>query len=325
MMKRKSVLYFLVAAVIIFLIVLLVRDRKPYGGSNTSFAASPADRITRIEFTSGNNTLTLREDGDEWTVNGKQPARRSSILFITRILTEMQIKSPVSDELFNSGITAMGIEPVAVKVYEKNKLLSSFLVYKTASNQYGNIMKLKTGSKPFIVSVPGSEAEIGSAFTVNELFWQPYTVFGLQPSEIHSVTFENLSDTSSSFMIRYSGGIPSLFGNDRELTGWDTSRIMRYISYFAQVPFESWAMELTEAEKAGLSGGQPLYRVTVLSSEGERSLINLWKRTITEQDSVREDTDRMWAQKQGEKEFFIVKYADIDPIIKKRSYFMSGQ
>jgi hypothetical protein len=325
MMKRKAVLYVLGAAVVIFLMILLLRDRKPFGGSNTSFAASPADRITRIEFTTGNSSLTLSEEGEEWLVNGKQPARRSSILFITRILTEMQIKSPVSDELFNSGITAMGIEPVAVKVYERYKLLSSFLVYKTASNQYGNIMKLKPGSKPYIVSVPGSEAEIGSAFTVNELFWQPYTVFSLQPSEIHSVTFENLSDTSSSFMIKHAGGIPSLFGNDRELTGWDTSRVMRYISYFAQVPFESWATELTEAEKAEISGEPPLYRVTVLSSEGEIALINLWKRTITEQDSVRDDTDRMWARKQGETEFFITKYADIDPIIKKRSYFLPGQ
>ncbi|MBN2665388.1 MAG: hypothetical protein JXR67_02670, partial [Bacteroidales bacterium] len=66
-------------------------------------------------------------------------------------------------------------------------------------------------------------------------------------------------------------------------------------------------------------------RVAVLTAEGERSLVNLWKRTITELDSVRDDTDRMWARKQGETEFFIVKYADIDPIIKKRSYFLPGQ
>lgn len=325
MMQSKAVLYTLGASAIIFLVILLLVDRKPFGGSNSSFASIPVKGITRIEFTSGNSTLTLRKEGEEWLVNGKQPARRSSILFITRILTEMQIKSPVSDDLFNSAVIATGIEPVAVKVYEKNKLLSSFLVYKTASNQYGNIMKLKPGSKPFIVSVPGSEAEIGSAFTVNELFWQSYIVFSLLPSEIHSVTFENLSDSSSSFMINYAGSIPVLYGNERELSGWDTSRVVRYISYFTHVPFESWAHDLTEEEKANISDGKPLYRITVLSAEGERSLVNLWKRTIAEQDSVREDTDRMWAQKQGEREFYIVKYADVDPIIKKRSYFLPWQ
>ena len=85
------------------------------------------------------------------------------------------LKSEISDK---------GIEPVKVKVYEKRKLIKSFLVYKTPSNSYGNIMKIREGSKPFIVYVPGYEGDIGSAFTLNELFWQPYTVFNLLPSEI---------------------------------------------------------------------------------------------------------------------------------------------
>ena len=68
-----------------------------------------------------------------------------------------------------------------MKVFEKGKLIKSFLVYKTASNKYGNIMKLRESSKPFIVFVPGNEVEIGSAFTMNELFWQPYTVFSFSP------------------------------------------------------------------------------------------------------------------------------------------------
>ena len=36
---------------------------------------------------------------------------------------------------------------------------------KPASNIYGNIMKMKSGSKPFIVYVPGFEGDIGSGFT----------------------------------------------------------------------------------------------------------------------------------------------------------------
>ena len=96
----------------------------------------------------------------------------------------MKIKSPVSAELFKSEITEKGIEPVRVKVYENRKLIKSFLVYKTSSNSYGNIMKIRERSKPFIVYVPGYDGDIGSAFTLNELFWQPYTVFNLLPSEI---------------------------------------------------------------------------------------------------------------------------------------------
>jgi len=45
------------------------------------------------------------------------------------------------------------------------------------------MMKIKGGSKPFIVCVPGYEGDIGSGFSLNELFWQPYAVFNLLPSE----------------------------------------------------------------------------------------------------------------------------------------------
>ncbi len=55
----------------------------------------------------------------------------------------MEIKSPVSPDLFRSEITEKGIEPVKIRVYGERKLLKSLLVYKTRSNRYGNIMKIQ--------------------------------------------------------------------------------------------------------------------------------------------------------------------------------------
>ena len=104
-------------------------------------------------------------------------------------------------------------------------------------------MKINGGSKPFIVYIPGYEGDIGSGFTLNELFWQPYTVFNLLPSEIASVNFGNMSDTSSSFSIIRKDHHYFLSGSEGNLTGWDSSLVVRYISYFAWVPFESWAFE----------------------------------------------------------------------------------
>ncbi len=45
-------------------------------------------------------------------------------------------------------------------------------------------MKIKERSKPFIVYLPGYETNIGSLFTVNELYWKPFTIFKPLPSEI---------------------------------------------------------------------------------------------------------------------------------------------
>ena len=129
---------------------------------------------------------------------------------------------------------------------------------------------MRERSKPFIVYVPGYDGDIGSAFTLNELFWQPYTVFNLLPSEIESVNLENLSDTSSSFSITSRNHHFTLSDLNRELTGWDSTLVIRYLSYFAWIPFEKWALEMGEEEKKMVESQQPLYRITVTTSAGRK-------------------------------------------------------
>jgi hypothetical protein len=148
---RKAIIYSLISILLLLLIVYLLKERSPFGGNNTSFAAKPKKGITAVEFTRGRDKLYLEKKGDEWVVNKKYETRKSSILFILKILTEMEIKSPVTAEMFNKEIVDNNVEPVKVKVSERGKVIRSFLVYKTASNTYGNIMKLRESSKPFIV------------------------------------------------------------------------------------------------------------------------------------------------------------------------------
>ena len=150
-----------------------------------------------------NDSLNLEKKGEEWLVNKDLETRKTSILFILKII-EQRWKSN-HRLLLNCSIRRLlkrELSPVRVKVFEKSKILKSFLVYKTASNIYGNIMKLRESSKPFIVFVPGNEVEIGSAFTLNELFWQPY--YGFQSSSFRDLfgDLENIADTGSSFRIK---------------------------------------------------------------------------------------------------------------------------
>jgi hypothetical protein len=323
-MMRKAIIYVLISILLIFFVVHFFKERSPFGGKNTSFAVDPENEITSIEFTDGPGTLHLDKKGEEWVVNRKFETRRSSILFILKILTEMQIKSPVTPEMFNKEIVENGITPVKVKVSEKGRTLKSFLVYKTASNTYGNIMKLRESSKPFIVYVPGNDVEIGSAFTLNELFWQPYTVFNLLPSDIYSVTLKNMADTDASFRIKNENNRYRLYSHSEELTGWDTSRVVRYISYFTHVPFESWAFDLTAIEKEKIKKQEPLYEITIAGTGGEKITLKLWERSIDDNGVRKSDTDRLWAKKDGNDEIFIIRYTDIDPLLKKRSYFFTG-
>jgi hypothetical protein len=320
-MNRLLFKYLFLFIVIGVLLLILFKVRSPFGKNNSSFASEPKEEITKIELSEGGKKLELAKKGDNWIINGQTEARKSSILFIVRVLKEIKIKSPVSPELFKGEITRKNITPVKVKVYEKRHLLKSFQVYKTRSNTFGDIMRLRQGSKPFIVYIPGYEGDIGSAFIVNELFWQPYTVFNLLPSEIASVRFDNTSDTASAFSINIIDHRYSLNGQAGNLTGWDSLRVNRYISYFARVPFESWAFDLSEAEKKSIAASIPLYRITVVTASGRKKVLQLWGMSTGKGDANSIDSDRLFGKTEDKDELFIMRYFDIDPLIKKRSYF----
>jgi len=311
----------LIAMAFILIIFLLFRNRLPFGGKNSSFGSDPQKEITRIEFSESGKKLLLEKKGENWIINGNTEARKSGILFIIRVLREMEIKSPVSPDLFSSEITDKGISPVKIRVFDERKLLKSFLVYKTRSNRYGNIMKIRERSKPFIVFVPGFDGDIGSAFTLNELFWQPYTVFNLLPSEIISVSLENFADPSSSFVITSQNRSFALSAGGKEITGWDSTLVTRYLSYFAWIPFEKWALEMSDQEKKIAGSRQPLYRISISTTAGKKLILTLWEKIREEEGSVTRDSDRLLGKTQASDEFFIMRYFDIDPLLKKKSYF----
>ena len=310
-----------VLLVAVLIIVILLRTRTPFGRENSAFASIPQNEITRIEFLQQGEKLLLEKKGSKWMVNGKNEARRSGIAFIEGILTGIKIKSPVSTDLFEDEIVKKNVNPLKVRVFENNKLLNSFLVYKTGSNLYGNVMKISEKSKPFIVYVPGFEGNIGSLFTMNELFWLPYTIFNLFPSEISSVTYDDLSEPASSFVITGRNNVFSLADATDKLPGCDSSRLKRYISYFGFIPFESWAFDLPEEESKKIMSGTPICRISVVKKDGSEIVLTLWEKKNEE--TGEKDSDRLWGKTGAREELFIVRYFDIDPLLKKRSYFFT--
>lgn len=295
--------------------VVLLRDSSPYDRKQSSFAAEPGKEITRIEIEGEGKKVSLEKKEGAWLVDGKNESRKNEVLNLLYIITEMRIKSPVSDEVFREEITGRDIKPVWVSVFENRKVLKRFIVYKTDSNPYGNIMKLRSRSRPFIVYVPGYSEEIGSAFNSSPAWWQPFTIFNLLPSEIESVAVENRADPSSSFTINFSGGSFLLSGAE----GWDSARVKRYISYFTYIPFENLADDMTDEMRNKIISGETLFRITVLRTSGDTVVLDLWEKP----DSISggTDSDRLYGSLNAGDELFIIRYFDIDPLLKKRAYF----
>jgi hypothetical protein len=320
-MKRNSAFYILVFTAGVLIIFWLVRNRDPFGKGNTSFAVEGDKDITRIELVSRDGKVKIEKSGEGWVVGRNLEARKSAVMFIIKTLREIKIKSPVSADIFRKEIIEKNVEPVRVSVFEKKRLIKSFYVYKTPSNLYGNIMKLKVSSKPYIVYLPGYENNIGSYFVVNELFWKTFSAIRLLPSQIGYVELKNFSDTASSFSIESNKGRFLL--KESASAGQDSDKVRRYISYFVNVPFESWAFDLSPNEKKEIESSEPLFRISIRTTTGGAITLTIWEREIPSGEGglTRKDTDRVWGKLNDDKGIFVMRYFDIDPILKKKSWF----
>jgi hypothetical protein len=316
--STRFILFIIIGVVVLF---FLLKGRSPFGKGNTSFAVRPGTEVTTIDFFEGDKKLSLQKSGVTWMVNKTSEARESAIKFILRTLKEIKIKSPVSSEIFRDEIISKKIIPVKVNVYERRKLVKSFFVYKTGSNIYGNIMKLKVSSKPFIVYIPGYEDNIGTYFSLNDLFWKPYSICNLLPSEIASVEFNNFNETDASFKISNTKNVFSLSDLNGKLSGWDTLKVKRYITYFISIPFETWAFDLSQDDKKQIESQPPLYRLIITRTGGGNTGLTIWEKWNMNNDIRQRDTDRVWARMDGVGDIMIIRYFDIDPILKKKSYF----
>lgn len=312
----RNILLALILVLLVLLVVLL-RNRSPFGKRETNFATEPRAEITAIELTGKGHTVLLSLIDGIWMVNREVEAREIAVIFMLKVLKEMKIKSPVSPEMFNEEIVSGDIKPVRVNVYEKRKLLRSFYVYRTRTNKYGNIMKINERAKPFIVYFPGYEDDIGSIFNPLPLFWKPYTIFNLLPSEINSVTLENFSDAASSFSIKITDNTFTLSDLYKNLTGWDSAKVKRYLSYFTLVPFEAWAFDPDGPEFNSFDLSSPAYRISLTGTDGKTTRLTLWERFT----DGKKDTGRLWGKTDKSEEFFIIRYFDIDPLLRKITYF----
>ncbi|HOK26946.1 MAG TPA: hypothetical protein PLX87_10520 [Bacteroidales bacterium] len=303
---------------------MLFRQRVPFGRGNTDFAVDGKTEITRVVFFEKDMKLVLSKNSEnEWIAGKNVPARDEAVRFLIKVLKEMKVKSPVTSDTFTEEIVREKIEPVKVHVYERRRLRKSLFVYRTGSNMYGNIMKMRASSKPYIMFVPGYETDIGSYFTADPLFWQPFIIFNFMPSEIEEVVLQNYSDTSASFRIIHNnknislltaGGIPAAC--------CDTTKVRRYISYFTYIPFERWATELTGEKKEEIKSLVPLFRINLKTKEGQNVSLTIWQKSMTSDEGKEVvDNDRVWGKTGDIDEIFVMRYFDIDPVLKKISYF----
>lgn len=323
-MKRSLIIILMTLVCLLVITLLIVNNKGPFSRRHTSFSVKPGTEITRIKLAQGDVTVLLRKTRDGWTVNDKGEARAGAVNTLLKVLENIAVKSPVSDEAFTKEVTGKKTVPIIVKVRSGRKLAASYYVFRTDSNPYGNIMKRRHGSKAYIVSIPGLEAAVGPAFDMHELFWMPYVIFNQYPSDIERVEVIYPGREEDSFLlcnpaVTQHNDIP-----DNCISVADTVTVMRYLSYYTWIPFETWAFDLNNDETAAILGSVPL-AVISLQAGGKTRSLKIWQRLITREGVNTVDMDRVWGSTGDSGIVFVARYFDLDPLLRRKGYFFNSK
>lgn len=321
----KRLLFILAGlSLVVFIAILAGIRRSPFGGDNSRVAVPSGRSIDRIVMIRGDQKLILEQDGTGgWTINGEGEARSSAINFILKTVRLLEIRSPVSEEMFREKVIDSEIVPVEVAVYGSGRKRTSFMVYKFSDDPLGNIVKRSAGSKPFIAAIPGWELNPGSHFITDPRFWMPYNIFALSPASIESLTLTMGEGDTPDFMISSVNNQFGLIVRGVRPATVDTTAMERYLAYYSFVPFEKWVFDLTPAEREQITGQTIYCRITLRERDNRITDLKLWRRYYNSSDGMVEDTDRLWGSTNDGKDIFMVRYYDIDPVIKSPDYFIS--
>ncbi len=315
---RKILLY--IIAVIVLItgagIIYLTKMGTPFGKDDSGFAIEKVNKVTKIVLTSEQGKVELTKIPEGWQVNKRFMAREGSVEFLLQVLSRLKIKSPVSDEKFLKETKTITENVVFIEVFEQLRRIKSFSLYKVNSNSYANYARTREGANPYVLYIPGFNKPVGSFFVTKEKFWKPYIIFNYRPGMIKAVKMDYPDSPEKSFRIvktvetRY-----KLLQDGREVSVFDTLAIERYISYFRNIRFYRWELEIDNVEIDSVISTTPEFILTVTDSTGEHNTIKTYSKTPSH--------NEVFVKQNDEKELSVARYFDLDPVIKEIKYFLT--
>jgi hypothetical protein len=306
--------------------VILTRRYGGFSVNSTDFAIQRSERVTAVILEKQEERVMLTKEESGWMVNNRYEARPSAIWFLLETLSRISIKSTVPESQFREEWSRDSSSVIRVEIKEKPGRVKSFLVYPVTSNPYGNYFKKRKNGMPFIVNIPGYSGNVGSLFVTSEKFWLPHTLFAAQPSEIRMVKLITYDNELQSFVIyQESPGSVKLFSLPEEepVQNLDTTRVYRYLSYFNNLRFERWVFDSDSIDSHAVLSSHPSHQLTIQEQSGRSTTIRTYPIIRGMEGSEPEiDLNRIYASINDVNELVVVRYVDIDPVLKERNYFV---
>ena len=345
MKKNRSVFAVFIILALIALILWLTQSQNTFRRSFSDFALEDSSSVTRIFIGDKNNNSVIltKVSPGKWVVNEKFPAQKLTVELLLKTMVDLQVQQPVANAAHDNIVKELAVNAVKVEIYQwvfrvnffgairlfpHEKLTKVYYVGGATQSNLGCFMLMENSSEPFVVFLPGFRGFVSPCYSPIEKYWRDYNIFKKTIPEIASVRIEVPSNPDYSYEVRNKGknrfSITALQGN-REMEGYDTLKLLNFLSGFRNLNYEALLNEIDKARKDSILSSQPFIIITLTDTCGVSKTIRTYHKpgpagqTDTKGVPLPYDMDRLYAS--DGPDFVLIQYFTFDKVLRPRPFF----
>lgn len=349
MKKRNKI--FLVFSVLVFVMALLV-----FGLSQTTSTLRPADsdfalkadqKVVRVEIITadGMQGVSLARDAhDRWTLNDTLFANEPAVQDLKSALRRLTVRQPVSvanesyvRKMLQENATRVQVFVEAYRInllgqrfFPYSRLYQSFWVGQDTPDGQSTYMQKTSSDLAFKVYRPGFDTGLHAYFAPHEKQWRDPVILRLEWDEIARIQTRFTDKPDESFVLKVESADNFSFYDPKtsqQLTTMlpDTLRVLRYLSSFNDLYYESLLDESQEEKRKKLMHRQPFVRISVESIYGDTIQIVAYARNVPGEylpvdAKIQQDPNRFYLQVKPQ-EYALAQYYIFNRVFRPLSFF----
>jgi hypothetical protein len=318
--RQYLVLLGLLAALALYF--FLGRRSGTFAPSENDFAVTDTGRIDSVWISSRQGELNLERGEGRWLVNG-YPARKESMRAFFMLLSRLEAGAPVSKSTEKTVREGLADHSTRVRIGMMGKREKAFRVYYDSLSA-STFMVLEGSDQPFRVRVRGyRQQNLQVLFPADPGYWREKVIFHCLPRDIRSVSLINNRDPGRSFHLsrdeegNFQVAAGKLPGSWLPATA---ESVTQYLEYFYDVRFESFL----DTEKDTLyHSDEPDFVLSLELAGRGRIRIELFPvyHNKGSRGGYEPDLNRLYAHLDKGDEWVVVKYVQVDLLLKDFEYF----
>lgn len=347
-MLKKYRIWLIIALVLVIVaaVLILTNSRTTLRKEISDFAVRDTASITKIFLADrNNNEVLLVRTPEGWTVGGK-PAQQAKVSSFLKTMAELEVKSPVPVKARNNVIKRMAAIGRKVEVYQmvpririfnmvhwfpREKNTKTYYVGDVTQDNLGTFMLMEGADEPFVIHIPNFRGFVAARYSTLDQDWRDYTVFRARPQEIASIGLEFPGNPEESYLLEVKDDNSvslTATASGQAVTGYDTIRVLSFLTSFADIRFEALLNEQIEKSYIdSVLSTRPSTIITLEHRDSRKDVAILFPKKgfsqlFQKEGAVMEpfDLDRAYALVNDGEDFVLIQYFVFDKVTRPLSY-----